>query len=114
VSTSIKALAACILLATFGCRHRDADKCERALTRLDRISQTMTKLSAKQRDNTLEACRHGKYAASDPVVRCAMDADSDDAAASCIDKFVRTVVKPGTEGGSGINPLVDQAGQPTH
>jgi hypothetical protein len=60
----------------------------------------------------IEQCRHGKFAAYDPVLRCAMDSASDEVAASCIEAFEREMVKArgGAPSGApvGINPLLGQ------
>ena len=100
------------LMVSSGCR---GDACERALDRIERIDakKSIRPPSAASREQALDACRHEKYAAYDPVLRCAMDSDSDDAAAACIDAFVHAVVKPGAPAGSGsdvgrgLNPLLD-------
>src|SRR5262245_57276051 len=87
-----------VLALTMACR--DRDPCERAIERLARLNASPPK-------GALDLCRHGKYAQYDPVLRCAMDADSDEAAATCIDQFVHSVVKPDAHNrtGSGLNPL---------
>lgn len=97
-----------------GC-HETSDDCARARARLDRIdaSRGTPLLSGEPRREALEQCRHGRYAAYDPVLRCAMDSATDEAAAACIDAFDREM---GTARGggapAGINPLVEQPGQP--
>jgi len=96
-------LAACIGLVTAGCG-RATDSCDRAIERLDRIHA----LTAKQKTDALEECRQGKYAAYDPVLRCALDAETDAAAASCIERFQKAVLKPGAAEGAGKNPLLDE------
>ena len=56
----------------------------------------------------LEECRAGK-SAYDPVLRCAMDSSTDAAAAACIDRGMKDVLKgsAGDSGaGSGLNPLL--------
>jgi hypothetical protein len=110
VSISIKSVAvAAGLLAACGCQARNPDDCERALARIARIdaSRSMPRASATHTKDALEQCRHSKYAAYDPVLRCAMDAPSDAAAASCIDRFVNSTLKPGAAGGGGLNPLLE-------
>ena len=47
---------------------------------------------AERASRELDECRHGKYASYDPVLACAMDSPSDDAAAACIARFVQDVV----------------------
>lgn len=102
-------------ISVFTCNQRDRD-CEFAIARMDRIEEArgVPKRPAKLDRWMLEKCKHGKYATSDPVVHCALDADSDQAAAACIDRFTHDVLhmsKPNSAGSAsgpvGINPLLD-------
>ncbi|MFT3698408.1 MAG: hypothetical protein QM831_35015 [Kofleriaceae bacterium] len=83
-------LVATILL---GCQHEGSDSkdpCERAAARMARLNPAMT---APQQQRIREEC-HGKYGRRDPILACALDSASDDAAAACMDQVVKTVVKP--------------------
>ena len=101
------------LVLILGCRGEDA--CEPALERLDRIaaSRQQPSFSARARAEAIEQCRNHPRARHDPVLRCAMDSPSDEAAASCVDEVVDRVLEPPAEpdgklqGGDGINPLLD-------
>lgn len=94
------------MLSILACRDRQPDDCERAFARLARIEPAV---SAKLPSDAVEACRHERYATYDPVLRCAMDTETDDAAAACIEKLVKSVLRPSPEAvGTGINPLLDQ------
>lgn len=110
-------LAVGVLLAIGGCSAREPDACERAYARLDRIdaSRGGPAVSGKPRDEALEQCRHGKHAAYDPVLRCAMDSASDEPAVACIEAFDREMIKARgaapTEAPVGVNPLIEPAGQ---
>lgn len=104
------ALLALALAAAGACRHHVPDACERAAARLQRIEAArpapsippastgrglnpLMAMSASERASlVIDECRRGKYASYDPVLRCAMDAPSDDAAAACIDRIVHDVV----------------------
>ncbi len=44
-------------------------------------------------DLSLEACRRGGHAAYDPVLRCALSSDSDEAAAACIERMLADVLR---------------------
>jgi hypothetical protein len=112
MSPSSKVIAIAVLICG-ACRNAEHDACEQAVARLARIdaAHASRRPNADHTSDVLDECRHGKYAAYDPVLRCALDADSDDAAAACIDAFVTTVLKPGTTRGSdspgGLNPLLE-------
>lgn len=57
----------------------------------------------------VDQCRHGAYAQYDPVLRCAMDSPSDEAAKSCIETGLDQVVKPSAGvDGRGLNPLLHE------
>ena len=87
-----------------GCR----DDCDRAVARLQRIEarrapavapasgrglNPLANLSAGERTNLMVAeCHDRKVAAYDPALACAMQAESDDAAAACIDRMLHDVV----------------------
>jgi hypothetical protein len=110
VSVSTTGLAACLLLSLLGCR--DTDECARAVARLDRIHATrsLPAMTTKQRDRALAECRRGPKTTYDPVLRCALDADTDAAASICIEQFVHDVVTPGSAGSPqprAVNPLLD-------
>jgi hypothetical protein len=83
------------------------DDCERALDRLARIHRAKGQPTPSKATTEwmLDACRTGKYAAYDPVLRCAMDSSSDEAAAECIDRGMKDVLR-GSGDGSGLNPLL--------
>ena len=116
------------------CRHHEPDACERAVARLQRIEAArpapavspasagrglnplMTMSPGERTNLMLDECRHGKYASYDPVLRCAMDGASDDAAAACIDRIVHDIVHapapepaPGSTPGAGPAPRPDRS-----
>jgi hypothetical protein len=103
---SISTNGVALLWLLVACRGPQPDACERAFARLDRINGA---LASKLPRSFLEECRHGRFASYDPVLRCAMDSESDATAAVCIDRIVKDVLRPspGSEG-SGINPLLDE------
>lgn len=74
------------------------DCCEQAIARLSRIGSPPPA-------EVLEQCRRHT---SDPVIQCALDAASDQAAKSCIDDVVHRSLKPSSPGGGGrgLNPLL--------
>src|SRR5690242_497359 len=111
-----------LAIAGTGCR----DDCDRAVERLQRIEAArprpampsgrglnpLLELSPAERANlTLEQCRHGEHAAYDPVLACARTADSDEAAAACIDRIVHDVV-PGSSSETTPKPVVHEPGSP--
>jgi hypothetical protein len=99
------ALALALLL---GC-DKPADECQRAVARLARIKQAKgdPTTSKAPTERMLESCRTGKYAAYDPVLRCAMDSRTDEIAAECIDRGLKEVLG-GSGDGSGVNPLLSE------
>jgi hypothetical protein len=89
--------------------HQDSP-CERAVARIERVSRHPT--SERGHDFMIEGCRNpGPHTFQDPVLRCAMDSPTDEAAAACIDAFTKAVVRPSvgsdSGGGKGLNPLLD-------
>jgi hypothetical protein len=104
-------LRACfaLLVVITACR-KPVDDCEGAVARLARIDETkgLPAMSRNTRDQMIEACRTGKHASYDPVLRCLMDSSTDDEAATCIDRGIKDVVKgsAGDSAGSGLNPLL--------
>ena len=102
------ALMLCILV--LGCGQAQ-DDCQRAFARLARLdaAQSRPSLPGRHADEALAACRAaGRTVRLDPVVLCAMESTTDDAAARCIDQFVKAVIVPtdARSDGSGINPLL--------
>ena len=102
-----------VVLFVVACGGHEPDACERALARIARIEPMRSHPPpAKFTRDALEQCRHGKFASYDPVLRCAMDSDSDATAEACIDAFDKRVMGPGPyppapSGPQGINPLLD-------
>jgi hypothetical protein len=95
-----------------GCKTDDA--CQRAMDRIARID-AKRKWPAPTTEATrdlLASCRTGKYASYDPILRCAIDSPTDDAAADCMDKFIKAVLgaspKNASEAPKGLNPLLSQ------
>lgn len=109
MSGAVRAAVAFALLAACA-RKPPPDDCERAIARLARIDRANgIELDAATSARLIESCRTGTHAAWDPVVRCAMDSPSDEAAAACIERGIEGVVKTQPSeggGGSGINPLL--------
>jgi hypothetical protein len=100
----MKPLALLVLVVACG---KSPDACERAMARLDRIAKpSPLRPTAETNREILAQCRRGTH---DPVVWCALDAASDEAAASCVEAFIDRVLKPssGSGGGSGLNPLFE-------
>lgn len=103
---------ALVLAVTFGC-DKSTDACVRASARLERINKSKgyPALSKATTEQMIESCRTGKYASYDPVLRCAMDSNTDEAAADCIDRGMKDVLE-GSAGetgeGSGLNPLLQE------
>ncbi len=96
-----------LFVLSLGCQN-PPDDCQRAIDRLVRIA-TAKQYAApivRATERMTESCRTGRYAAYDPVLRCAMDSTSDQAAADCIDRGIKSVLKPSDSPGSGINPLM--------
>jgi hypothetical protein len=100
-------LAFSSILLQQGCKKPDT--CEQAFARLARIAARRGEPPASEQGKSLvlESCRSGK-ATMDPVLRCAIDSSSDDEAAACIERGIKDVVKPGAQGGAGVNPLLDK------
>ena len=102
---------AVVLVLVAGCG-KPADDCERAIRRLGRLSEAKGhSLPDRAAEDMMEVCRTGKYAAYDPVLRCAMDSRSDAAAAECIDRGLKDVLhisNDGSGGGAGLNPLLHE------
>ena len=89
---------------------RTPDDCQRAIDRIERIEEANGR-SLHGTAWMVDACRTSKFAAYDPVLRCAMSSASDEAAAACIDRGLRDVVHgPPDDGGGakGLNPLMEQ------
>ena len=90
------------------CSSKAVDDCERAIARLERLQPS--KAPAPNRSAQIEACRTGKISSWDPVLRCAMDSATDEAAAACIKTGIDGVLKgtaaDGDGAGSGVNPLL--------
>src|SRR5580765_3737666 len=97
----MRATLAMIVFAVAACSQPDA--CERALARVGRIgaARGWRPMSDEHAAQALDSCRHGKYAAFDPTLICAMDSATDRAAAACIDRFLSDVIKPGSGSSSG-------------
>jgi hypothetical protein len=90
---------------------KSSDDCERANARLSRIDKSRGQpMSNATADRLTATCRTSKHASDDPVLRCAMESATDDAAAECIERGISDVVVPSSSGsardGSGINPLL--------
>lgn len=92
--------------------------CQRAFARIARIDSAKGEappMGPKSTKEAIEQCRHGQYAQYDPVLRCAMDTNTDEAASSCIDEFMDAMQKdvpPPSRGAhtgepKGINPLLE-------
>jgi hypothetical protein len=97
-----------LVLVLLAACSKPADDCQRAIDRLARIDAAKGR-AARNTQGMLETCRTGKHAAHDPVLRCAMDSATDEAAATCVDRFVDAVLAPaakGSGGGTGLNPLL--------
>jgi hypothetical protein len=99
-----------LVAAACGSRAHDTrdDDCARAIARIERIHEQnrLPATSEAVRARLVESCRTHPKAKYDPVLRCAMDLPSDEAAAACIDQGMREVLKLGSGGGSGLNPLL--------
>ncbi len=94
------------------------DDCQRAFARIARIDSAKGEaplMGPKSTKEAIEQCRHGQYTQYDPVLRCAMDSKTDEAASSCIDELMDAVLKdvpppsPGAHTGEpkSINPLLE-------
>lgn len=85
-----------------------ADDCGRAFARLERIDASKGNPVMKKpaTDRMIEVCRTGKHASYDPVLRCAIDSSTDEAAAECIDRGMKEVLKGSAGEGAGVNPLL--------
>jgi hypothetical protein len=96
-------LASLVLLVGCG---KSPDACERATARLARIEKpSPLRPTAETNREILAQCRRGT---DDPVMRCALDAPSDEVAKRCVEQFVDAVLKPSSgSGGSGLNPLFE-------
>jgi hypothetical protein len=86
-----------------GCKTEDA--CQRAMDRIARIDakRKWPAPSPEATRDMLASCRTANHAAYDPVLRCAIDSPTDDAAADCMDKFIKAVL-----GASPKNNLLSQ------
>ncbi len=93
-----------LLFTLLGCRTEDV--CERAVARLVRIGA----MPARSSTSVIEQCRKTEPDNTwDPVVLCAIHSSTDAAAAECIDRGVREVVrprKPSDPEPVGVNPLL--------
>ncbi|HTJ47160.1 MAG TPA: hypothetical protein VL463_33895 [Kofleriaceae bacterium] len=98
-----------ILIALFAACRSPSD-CDRALARLARIREAKHQVrpSAAGVELMREGCE--KVGRKDPAIRCALDTPTDEAAAQCLDRFLRAVVHDDSPPGSGAPP-VPPAGQ---
>lgn len=104
--------ALALALLALGCE-RDPDECERAAARVRRItseSPAQPNWPERSAAAALRTCRRGGNALHDPVLRCALDAPTDEAAKTCIDDFLDDVLEPydPSPRPRGINPLLDE------
>ncbi len=102
-----------VVVAASGCKDTPADDCEKAVARSNRLRAADSLPPDPQfvTINLIAQCRRAGTALYDPVLRCLLDSATDDAAASCIDEGMESVVGPSTNGsddpgGSGLNPLL--------
>ncbi|MEO8843484.1 MAG: hypothetical protein ABI591_03125 [Kofleriaceae bacterium] len=100
-----------LVVVVLGCH--SPDECERGLARLVRIdvARGLGSTPARWTGEILERCRKDPH--YDPVLGCAIDANSDLQADACIDAFMKAVVKPAAAtDGQGYNPLLQPSGLP--
>lgn len=108
-------LAGALALALLGlaCDREPPDECERAAARTLRItdeSPHQPNWPERSAAAVLRTCRRGGQALHDPVLRCTLDAPTDDAAKACIEAFLDDVLKPSEPlpRAQGINPLLEE------
>lgn len=108
--TLVFAVALVTPAAISACGGAREDRCARAVARLARISEAraMPVPPSNVQDEMVAQCRAGDGPREDPVLRCALDAADDAAAAACIDAFVGRVFRPSRRDGEarGLNPLL--------
>jgi hypothetical protein len=109
----VKTIVTLGLLLAAGCS-KETDPCQRAIDRIARVNaqRNLPSSTREAEDEMLAACRKGGKSGYDPVLRCAKDSATDEAAAACIDRFLDAVLKiapkkPGPPPG-GLNPLLSQ------
>jgi hypothetical protein len=95
-----------VLVFLVGCGSKQPDQCELAIERLQRLEKPG--VPPMNTAALIDGCRTGRLSSSDPVLRCAMDSATDEAAAACIQRGIEGVIK-GTAAdgeGVGVNPLL--------